>query len=591
MLTRTQFLKGGAVGGAAILLPRGPLLSGAAFAGTTTPKLQPFVDPLPLLVDNAIDATEGGNVSLTAGLVSRKVHRDLPATTLFGYLRPGGPGPIDATASYLGPAILARRDVPVRVAYRNTLQPDDYLRVFTNGGSSYLQFAATPEVRTLTHLHGAFVAGDDDGNPYATPGGFRTGETQTVTYPNEQAATLLWYHDHAMGDTRMNVVAGLAAGYVVRDSFDTGTNPLLPGPLGRYELPLVVQDRMFDASGALLYPTSGPDTNGPWIGEYFGDVMLVNGKVWPDLVVEPAVYRFRVLNGCNARILNLNFGAVPTYVIGAEGGLLPGSPVAVDKLVMGPAERFDVVCDFRAFAGQTLFVTNTAPPPPVSTPARALVQVMRIRVAATASSDAPMNVPAAGSLPSNAEIDALLALGPPQLSGGSVPGRMLTLNEVGAETAVWQLNVNGRAFGDAEPVLETLKWNAVEDWYYVNTTGDTHPMHTHLFMFKVLGRYAFDADAYADAYGTEGYGVPQQDVATLARYLRSGLQPAAPVEAGFKDTVKANPGQVTVVRARFALPSTALNGRKLVKEQRYVHHCHIVEHEDNDMMERFVVRP
>ena len=127
------------------------------------------------------------------------------------------------------------------------------------------------------------------------------GRTQSVTYPNEQPAALSWYHDHYVGDTRMNVVAGLAAGYLIRDGFDSGSNPLLPGPIGRYELPIVVQDRQFNADGSLLYPIEDPDSGGPWIGEYFGDVMLVNGKIWPDLVVEPAVYRFRVLNGCNAQ--------------------------------------------------------------------------------------------------------------------------------------------------------------------------------------------------------------------------------------------------------------------------------------------------
>ncbi len=183
-------------------------------------------------------------------------------------------------------------------------------------------------MRILTHLHGAFVAGNDDGNPYAQPDAFRSGSTQSVTYPNEQPAALSWYHDHYVGDTRMNVVAGLAAGYLIRDAFDSGSNPLLPGPIGRYELPIVVQDRQFNADGSLLYPVEDADSGGPWIGEYFGDVMLVNGKIWPDLVVEPAVYRFRVLNGCNARILNLNINGVPMYIIGAEGGAPAEQPGA-----------------------------------------------------------------------------------------------------------------------------------------------------------------------------------------------------------------------------------------------------------------------
>src|SRR6266536_2557310 len=524
MLTRRELMKRGVVGGAALVLPQS-ILAGSAFAATTGgASVTPYVDSLPLLVDNAIDATGGGRVNLTAALVSRKVHRDLPATTLFGYLQANGPGTSDAVASYLGPAVVAKTGVPITVAYLDALQPDDYLRVFTNGGSSYLQFPATPEVRIMTHLHGGFVAGTDDGNPYATAGAFRSGSTQSVTYPNEQPASLLWYHDHYMGDTRMNVVAGLAAGYLLRDGFDTGSNPLLPGPLGRYELPLVVQDRRFDANGNLLYPIEDADSNGPWIGEYFGDCMLVNGKIWPDLVVEPAVYRFRVINGCNARILNLNLGAVPMYIIGGEAGLLPNDPAPTDKLVMGPAERFDVICDFRGFAGKTLFMKNTSPPAPVVTPAPSLTQVMRIRVKQTASSGAPMSVPGPGSLPANKDIQALVGLGPPRLSGGSVPSRMITLNEFGTDTPSWRLNINGHPFGDPNPVIEKLKWNSVEDWYYVNVTGDTHPMHTHLFTFRVMGRYKFDAAGYAAAYPGQ-FGVPQQDVSTLEPFLKSGLIP------------------------------------------------------------------
>jgi spore coat protein A len=225
MLTRRQFMKRGAVGGAGLVASRALLAGPALGAPSVATRLTPYVDPLPLLVDNAIDATGGGTVNLSAALISRKVHRDLPATTLFGYLRSGGPGTSDPLASYLGPAIVAKSGVPISVNYRNDLAPDDYLHVFTNGGSSYLQFPPAPEVRILTHLHGALVAGDDDGNPYAQPDAFRSGSTQSVNYPNEQPAALSWYHDHYVGDTRMNVVAGLAAGYLTRLRTPTATAP------------------------------------------------------------------------------------------------------------------------------------------------------------------------------------------------------------------------------------------------------------------------------------------------------------------------------------------------------------------------------
>jgi spore coat protein A, manganese oxidase len=609
MATRREFIKWTAASGAGLAAGRGLLTARARASATSrapelaaraapvASRLTPYLDPMPALVDNAIDATGGGTVKLTTTLISRKVHSQLPPTTLFGYLHPGGPGAGDTRASFLGPAIVAKSGRAVKVRYTNRLAPDDFLKVFTNGGSSYLQFAPFPEVRTMTHLHGGFVAAEDDGNPFAQPDAFRSGKTQSVTYPNEQPATLLWYHDHYLGDTRMNVVAGLAGGYLLRDSFDTGSNPLLPGPIGTYELPVVVQDRQFNPDGSLLYPVAPAATHGPWIGEYFGDVMLVNGKIWPALTLEPAVYRFRVLNGCNARILGLQIttadgrAAVPMVIIGTEGGLLPVHPAGAHRLVMAPAERFDVICDFRRFADHRLLMTNTSPPSPVSTPAPPLAKVLQITVKHKASSGAPMSVPGPGSLPPNPKVTELTSKGPPKLSGGPVTARMITLNEVGANTPSWRLNLNAHPYGDPNPVTETLAWSTVEDWYFVNTTPDTHPMHTHLFTFKVMGRYNYDADGYAAKYGTAN-GVPQLDVSTLAPFLRSGLIAPDPDEAGLKETVKANPGQVTVARAKFSLPSTALNGAgKLVKPQRYVHHCHIVEHEDNDMMERVIVVP
>ena len=254
------------------------------------------------------------------------------------------------------------------------------------------------------------------------------------------------------------------------------------------------------------------------------------------------------------------------------------------------AERFDVICDFRRFAGQTLLMKNTNPPNGVvSTPAPSLTKVMQVTVKPAASSGAPMSVPGPGSLPANKAITDLTGLGPPKLSGGTVTARMITLNEIAAHTPTWQLNLNAHPYGDPNPVTETLTWNNVEDWYYVNTTPDTHPMHTHLFMFKVMGRYNYDVKGYVAANGGPN-GVPQLDVSTLTPFLKSGLIVPDPTEAGFKETVKANPGQVTVVRAKFIPPSTAVVNGQLT-EQKYVHHCHIVEHEDNDMMERVLVQP
>jgi spore coat protein A len=189
-------------------------------------------------------------------------------------------------------------------------------------------------------------------------------------------------------------------------------------------------------------------------------------------------------------------------------------------------------------------------------------------------------------------VAALTDLGAPKLSGGVVTPRVVTLNEVGAGTPEWELNLNARPYGAGETdeiaAAEQLTWNDVEDWYFVNTTADTHPMHTHLFTFRVMGRYNVDIDGLVAAFGTAN-GVPQLDSTELAPYLTSPLMAPPPQETGLKDTVKTNPGQVTVVRAKYIPPTTAFVGGQLT-EQKYVHHCHIVEHEDNDMMERVIVR-
>lgn len=385
MLTRREFLNRSAAS-AAVMMCGGSLLGDSAFAAShVARRLTPFLDAMPLLVDNAIDGTTspGATYDLMAALVRRKVHHELPAGRFFGYLRDGGPGPDDVLASYLGPALVAKTGVGFDVNFHNGLQPEDFRAVFkTPGapGASYLQFPPHPEVRILSHLHGGFVAEADDGNPYVNFDAVAFRQVQTVTYPNEQPASLLWYHDHYVGDTRMNVVAGLAAGYLIRDVVDDGEGGLgLPSPIGVYELPLVLQDRQWNPNGSLLYPVNPPSLNGPWIGEYFGDTMVVNGKVWPYLIVDPCLYRFRIINGCNARILDIEIPGADMTVIGSEQGLLP-QPAPVNHLAMAPAERYDVIVDFSPLAGHVTQMKNNNPMSPVSTPAPELTQVMQFRV-------------------------------------------------------------------------------------------------------------------------------------------------------------------------------------------------------------------
>jgi spore coat protein A len=558
-ISRRRFLQYGVGASTALALPAAVRPAIAAVGG----KLAKYLEPLPLPGAGIVVATPTGanQYSFTQTEIARQLHPQLPPTPLWAY--DDGSGLTGQTGSF-GMAVVAQSGIPLEVRFTHDLPATypNWLPVDTK------EPPLGNQVRLMTHLHGGFVAADSDGNPWVTPYGFGPGETQTVQYTNQlphMPASLLWFHDHGLGTTRLNVFAGLAAAYILRDEFDTGFEPNPIGiPGGRYEIPLVIQDRQFNPDGTFLYPTS-EIPGAVWIGEYFGDVMLVNGKVWPFLEVEPRLYRFRVLNGGNARILNLDIGGARMWQIGAEGGLWD-KPVPVTRLVLAPAERADVLVDFSPLAGAMLPVKNLKPPKPVATPAPPLTQVMQIRVGRTVSQPGPTNIPT--SLPGRAA----------NLPGPVARTRYITLNEIAAETASWVLLLNGADF--EETPTETPQVGTTEDWVYVNLTGDTHPMHTHLVTFQVVGRTPFDADAYQAANnGPRGVlgGIDPTPFAT------GPMLPPDPTERGFKDTVKANPGHFTTVRAKYDLPVG------VTTPQTYVYHCHILEHEDNDMMRPFTV--
>jgi spore coat protein A len=560
-ISRRRFIGYGVGVGAAMAVSTAGR-SGAAAASTRL-NLDKFIQPVPLPGQGIVVAKPSGanTYAFSQTQIARKLHPNLPPTPFWAYDDGSG---LAGQAGSFGMAVVAQTDTPLTVSYTHDLPATypSWIPVDTR---------LTPlgnQVRLMTHLHGAFVAADSDGSPAVTPDGFGPGQTQTVYYTNESPqmpATLLWFHDHGLGATRLNVFAGLAAAYIIRDQYDTGDEPNPIGiPGGPYEVPLVIQDRQFNADGTFLYPTS--DIAGvTWIGEYFGDVMLVNGKVWPFLNVEPRLYRFRILNGCNARILSLALGGARFVQIGAEGGMWD-RPVPVNKLVLGPAERADVLVDFSGLAGQALVLRNTRLSPPVSSPAPTLTSVMQIRVGTTVSQPGPTTIP------------ATLRGGRAAILPAPAKTRYITLNEVAPETAGWYLNLNGVHF--EAPATETPKVGTVEDWVYVNLTEDTHAMHTHLVTFEVIGRTPFNADAYQDAYGGPN-GVPGGIDPTP--FATGPMQPADPSERGFKDTVKANPGQFTTIRAKFDLPAY------VTAPQSYVYHCHMIEHEDNDMMRPFIV--
>ena len=329
-----------------------------------------YLEPLPLPGAGIVVATPSGpnRTRSRQTEITRQLHPDLPPTPLWAYDDGSGLG---GQAGSFGMAVVAQTGTPLTVDYTHAL-PETYpeLAPGRHAADAARQRGAADDPPPRRLRRGR-QRRQSRGDPERVRRRRDADASSTPTRRRRCRHRCLWFHDHGLGATRLNVFAGLAAAYILRDEFDTGTEPNPIGiPGGAYEIPLVVQDRQFNPDGTFLYPTS--DIPGAtWIGEYFGDTMLVNGKVWPFLDVEPRMYRFRILNGCNARILSLDIGGPSLWQIGAEGGMFD-VPVPVKQLVLAPAERADVLVDFTKFAGSTLVMKNHRPRRPVSNPAPSL---------------------------------------------------------------------------------------------------------------------------------------------------------------------------------------------------------------------------
>jgi FtsP/CotA-like multicopper oxidase with cupredoxin domain len=381
-----------------------------------------------------------------------------------------------------------------------------------------------------------------------------------------------------MGITRLNVYAGLAGYYLLRDENDTGRagNPI-GLPYGQYEVPLVIQDRSFNSDGTLAYPT---DTFiSEWVPEAFGDTAVVNGKVFPILAVDRGLYRFRIINGSNARVYNLYLSNGHSMMqIGGDDGLLD-APVPIDRLILAPGERADILVDFSRFAaGTQIILRNSAPVPFPSGPRNKrrgglpLQDIMQFAVRTPSGFT--------GVVPATLRSAPIIRLTSPVVT------RNISLVEIMDETAGEPLaaRINNLHFDTTD--LEMPRVDTVEQWNIINTTGDTHPIHLHLVQFQLLGRQKFRTESYTESVypelstgGTGPYPVPSADAFAICR-----LRAPDPNEMGWKDTVRANPGEITRILVPFgagAAPGVPL-GNSFTGD--YVFHCHILEHEDNEMM-------
>ena len=513
--------------GAVAPVPSGAVCIGSAVPRSVRPPLHPdalarFVDalPIPPVMRGEERASEAGEPRVHFRIAMRettlRVHRDVPPARVWGY---GGLVP--------GPTLETRSGQAVSVEWVNELPPRHFLPI---DHSLHGAHADQPEVRTVVHVHGAKVPPESDGYPDAW---YPPGHSAVSHYPNGQDAALLWYHDHAMGIERLNQYAGLFGLFVIRDAAEDA----LDLPAGPFEVPLVLCDRLFDADGSLHYPTSGmPDS--PWVSEVYGDAHLVNGKLYPYFEVEPRRYRLRVLNASNARFYDLSLSNRQTFhQIGSDQGLL-AAPAPVTIVTVAPAERVDLIVDFTEAAGQNVVLLSRA------------LELLQFRVAASTTAAPPKPLPA--------KLRTIPRL-PPELA---VKTRTLTLNEYeDPTTRKMTMLLNGTYW--RQPVTESPELDTIEIWRLVNLTEDSHPIHLHLVRFQLLDRQPFDSDEF---------------LMTGKMNLRGKPVPPSAGEAGWKDTVRAEPGHVTRIITRFE-----------GYEGRYAWHCHLLEHAANEMMRPFDV--
>jgi spore coat protein A, manganese oxidase len=625
-----------------------------------------FATPLPL--PGALDGTATSAASPLIIRMSEFQQQILPAPFYAALPAPYNNGTYvwGYNGSYPGPTIVARRGTPTHVKYVNDLH--DPL-----GGPLFLQRTiavdqtlhwaeplddhpqTTPylgPVPAVVHLHGGEVPSAFDGGPDAwwTPDGIRGPGyvTDQYVYPNEQQAMTMFYHDHALGVTRLNVYAGLAGFYLLLDPAGEPAN--LPGGAADhaadqygnpYQVGLAIQDRMFDTQGQLYFPSVGINPEHPyWLPEFFGNVILVNGKPWPYMQVEPRRYRFRFLNGSNARAYEMRLMDKtlkvpgPAFLqIGSDGGLLD-TPVKLNdpllakapRLLMASGERADVVIDFSGHAGKWLTLVNSAKSPypkGVAADPRTSGVIMQFRVGTSVTGGADPSLDPATTTP--------LRPTPIERPAVSPVKRALTLNEEMGPGGPLAMFVNNTMW-DMMPT-ENVQVGDTEVWEIINLTADTHPIHLHLFQFQLLNRQAFNSSKYLSVYGMPmpgmGPPLPYDDATTatgfklggnpdVTPYLQGPVVPPDPNERGWKDTFRMNPGEVTRIiiraapqdaaaRAAASLPPATVGpGVNLFGFEPwtpmgqedsfgypggpgYVWHCHIIDHEDNEMMRQLMV--
>ena len=619
----------------AMLLPLTQASTTAAVTKTpldasTIPKYVTNISSVPVYVPTrAIDPQTGLMTDYYTIIATQFQEQILPAgypkTTVWGY---GGiakdaltGAPLGFIRNSPGPTIEATRGTPVNVAYVNGIytpymfasdptldwtNPNNMVAPGPEGSINAPAFQpgyaqAQYPVTIATHLHGGETSAKYDGGPFnwVSWNGLHGSDYNTYTrtlrnaqvfhYDNVQAPGTLWFHDHAMGLTRSNVYSGLAAFYMLRDPADT-IAPLLPS--GKYEVPLAIQDRNFYTDGSLKFPSDpapNPTYHPYWVPEFFGDAIMVDGVTWPNLNVDQGQYLFKILDGSNARWYNLSMSnSMPFTVIASDENYLQ-HPVTTTSFMMAPGERYDVLMDFSNITpGTKIIMRNDAAGPfPTGTlvDPNTNAQIMQFTVGSNA-----------GFIPRALPVTSLnpYLIGTfPTLSNPSVY-RNMTLKEWEGANGPLMVTLNGQQY--SSPISELPHAGATEVWRIVDDTVDGHPIHIHLVNFQVVSRQLINITAYDTAWMALNGGVlpfanATQNIDMTPFLLGSPVGPA-PIETGWKDTIQAFPGEVLTIIVKFApADGTVSYPFDVTQGPDYVWHCHIVDHEDQDMIRPYHVLP
>jgi FtsP/CotA-like multicopper oxidase with cupredoxin domain len=612
---------------AAPLAPPGPTFGLRKFADPL--RIPPMVRP----------QSQGGLADLTIRMRRTQVrlHSQLPPTTVWAY-----------NGQFPGPTLEVRRRQRLRISWTNDIDgPFPLVAVqepvvngrptnanepgYNHATAEIIEGVAELPAWTVVHLHGARTGGGNDGWPHNA---VLKGDSQLAEYPNDQQATALWYHDHAMNITRWNVLTGLAGMYLIRDDEEDA----LHLPCGKYEVPLMIADRNLDTddagnlTGQLLYkvvffpPPPPPASQEPAPLAFTGPFTLVNGVIWPHLDVEARWYRFRVLNAANTRLYRLDLideqgrsQRDAIRQIGTDGGLLPKPiPLPSAGLDLTPSERADLLIDFSRFRGKRLRLTNLDTSP-AAAPERDIIE-FRVSdrnvhdpfVLPKKLSTSYFRVEHGTTLPEDHDHE-WVAFVPPGILGDGHP-QMWELQEIKESEipalgpndtvaeGIIQIEVKNPDTGEVETKTFKRVANDFDDtttffidhgrwaiWNFLHIAGPTpvayHPAHVHLTQFQALSRERYDTSSFDVAKG----GTVLKPTPKPMKLVRS--VPLNEDEKGWKDTIRVDgppPGPLpTILQGDLVKVAGEFGGAT----GNFVYHCHILDHEDEGMMRPFVVMP